>query len=152
VFCALCTNVPLAVAGASYACAGVTHILSNPLSVQANQAMSLVYQALDHQYQVHSNRFTSYTKHSTVLLFLLFTNSQKRYSVENNNTMILLWWSLYIYKRYIVFIKVCRGTNFQNMNTAAYKLYFYCSEKYRKHWNIRFFTVKHKRKTVSQKN
>ncbi|XP_052808461.1 mitogen-activated protein kinase kinase kinase 7-like isoform X2 [Mya arenaria] len=36
---------------APYACAGVTHILSNPLSNQANQAMSLVYQALDHQYQ-----------------------------------------------------------------------------------------------------
>ncbi|KAL4233613.1 Mitogen-activated protein kinase kinase kinase 7 [Mactra antiquata] len=34
--------------GAAYATSGVSHILSNPLS---NQAMSLVYQSLDHQYQ-----------------------------------------------------------------------------------------------------
>ncbi|XP_053397164.1 mitogen-activated protein kinase kinase kinase 7-like isoform X2 [Mercenaria mercenaria] len=45
----LSVNVNLGPAmGAAYAGSGVSHILSNPLS---NQAMSLVYQSLDHQYQ-----------------------------------------------------------------------------------------------------
>ncbi|XP_060572667.1 mitogen-activated protein kinase kinase kinase 7-like isoform X2 [Ruditapes philippinarum] len=45
----LSVNVNLGPAtGTTYAGSGVSHILSNPLS---NQAMSLVYQSLDHQYQ-----------------------------------------------------------------------------------------------------
>ncbi|WAR07726.1 M3K7-like protein [Mya arenaria] len=65
---------------APYACAGVTHILSNPLSNQANQAMSLVYQALDHQYQLAQQ----YLRYQTEIAMFEQTRHELRQELQQD--------------------------------------------------------------------